>query len=238
MSPSCAARGRGELREVVVVIPAKDEEELLPRCLASVEASLRVLTRPRPRVRTSVTVVLDGCRDGSAEVISGWPNVRGIDLEAGSAGAARAAGVKEALAFTAAPPENVWIASTDADSAVPEPWLLHQLEVADGGADLVLGTVIPDPADVDPRRYAKWLAVHHLADGHGHVFGANLGIRADAYLAIGGFPDVPSGEDVTLAERARELGMVVRATDGARVLTSGRLSSRSRGGFADFLAAF
>ncbi|KHL00536.1 hypothetical protein LK10_20125 [Sinomonas humi] len=226
------------MREVVVVIPAKDEEELLPRCLASVDASLRRLAVAQPRVRAAVVVALDCCRDGSEQVVSRWPAVRGVRLEAGGAGAARAAGVKEALALTAMPPEKVWIASTDADSAVPDWWLLHQLDLADAGIDLVLGTVIPDPEDVAPDRLAAWLAVHELADGHGHVFGANLGIRASAYLAAGGFPEVPAGEDAALAQRARELGMNVRASDGARVLTSGRLRGRSRGGFADFLAAF
>ena len=238
MSRHATAGERTAIREVVVIIPAKDEEDLLPRCLASVDASLRTLALSRPSVRVSVTVALDGCRDASAEVVSRWPGVRGISLEAGSAGAARAAGVTEALALASAPVQDVWIASTDADSAVPNSWLVHQLDLAREGMDLVLGTVVPDPDDVDPQRHAAWLALHTLADGHGHVFGANLGVRADAYLAAGGFPGVPSGEDAALVEGARRLGLRVRATDGARVLTSGRLSGRSPGGFADFLAAF
>ena len=64
-------------------------------------------------------------------------------------GRARRAGVAAGLAVTSAgrPLERTWVASTDADSVVPAHWLTSQLAAADAGADLVLGTVRPDPAD-------------------------------------------------------------------------------------------
>ena len=36
-------------------------------------------------------------------------------------------------------PGSLWLANTDADSVVPWNWLIHQVDLADAGADLVLG---------------------------------------------------------------------------------------------------
>jgi hypothetical protein len=43
--------------------------------------------------------------------------------------------------------ESTWLANTDADSRVPEDWLVRQLEFADAGWDVVLGSVEPDSAE-------------------------------------------------------------------------------------------
>jgi glycosyltransferase involved in cell wall biosynthesis len=222
----------------VVVIPAKDEEELLPGCLQSVGEAVRELASAAPRVHAEVTVVLDRCRDGSAEVVAQWPGVRAVEAEAGSAGAARHLGVRHALAGLQAQTERVWIATTDADSRVPRDWLVEHLALAESGIGLVLGTVVPDPEDLDAERLAAWQRAHLLADGHVHVFGANLGVRADVYAAAGGFPAQASGEDEALVLAAKALGVRWRATDSCRVVTSGRLRGRAPGGFADYLAAF
>jgi hypothetical protein len=145
--------------------------------------------------------------------------------------------VRHALARSAARRERIWIASTDADSRVPRDWLVEHLALAESGVGLVLGTVVPDPADLDPERLAAWYGAHRLADGHGHVFGANLGVRADVNGAAGGFPARASGEDEALVLAAKALGVRWRATDACRVVTSGRLRGRAPGGFADYLAA-
>ena len=55
------------------------------------------------------------------------------------AGRGRAARALSRLA--AHDPDDIWIACTDADSRVPADWLEHQVQLADGGVDLVLGTV-------------------------------------------------------------------------------------------------
>ncbi|WP_229866497.1 glycosyltransferase [Sinomonas cellulolyticus] len=228
---------RSVISEVVVVVPAKDEEDLLPACLESVLRAARVLAEEAPAVGVGVTLLLDGCTDGSAGVAARWPQVRAVHAEAGGAGAARRLAVEHALVQAASRAERVWIATTDADSRVPRDWLVEHLALAESGVGLVLGTVEPDPADLDAERLAAWHAAHRLADGHGHVFGANLGVRADAYLAAGGFPVRSSGEDTALALAVKALGVRWRATDGCRVVTSGRLRGRARGGFADYLTA-
>jgi len=95
---------------------------------------------------------------------------------------------------------------------VPSHWLHTQLELAASGSHLVLGTVWPDPRDVDPGRLARWWSRHHLRDGHPFVHGANLGFSLAAYDAAGGFRDLAGGEDVDLADRIKELGVRWAAT--------------------------
>jgi hypothetical protein len=73
--------------------------------------------------------------------------------------------------------------------------------------------------------------------GHGHVHGANLGIRADLWLAAGGFDRREVGEDHELWRRARQLGASLVGVDDLAVRTSGRLQGRTPGGLAGLLSA-
>ncbi|GGC77775.1 glycosyl transferase [Tersicoccus solisilvae] len=234
MSDVEPVRGRPEpLRAVHVVVPARNEEALLPGALAALRAAVDHLTRTRPGVRADVTVVLDACTDATPDLVAaaGW--VHAHHVTSGTVGAARSAGVDAAEAVDV--PDRVWVASTDADSRVPVDWLSVQVDLADGGADLVLGTVEPDPTDTSAAQLAAWHRRHRLADGHAYVHGANLGIRLSAYRAAGGFGAVAAHEDVRLAHRARVAGAVVVATDRIRVTTSGRATGRAPAGFAGYV---
>ena len=125
-------------------------------------------------------------------MLAGRPGVRSVESLAGRVGAARATGAAHAIADTGAPPSRTWLACTDADSQVPPSWLAHQLDLADRGADLVLGTVdLPPGRRATATTSAVWRAAYRRLLGpggrHPHVHGANLGVRASAYLAAGGF---------------------------------------------------
>ena len=76
---------------VAIVIPAHNEEELLERCLKSVDSATR-----RVETDVRVVVVLDACRDGSEEVAARWP-VSVVLIDAHNVGVARRAGVDRAL---------------------------------------------------------------------------------------------------------------------------------------------
>lgn len=78
---------------VHVVVPVRDEELLLGRCLESVRRAEVPLRAERPEVATTVTVVLDRCLDGSEAVAAQDPSVHVLRLDAGSVGAAGAYGV-------------------------------------------------------------------------------------------------------------------------------------------------
>jgi hypothetical protein len=178
--------------------------------------------------------------------VAARPDVLAVRSRHGRVGAARrlavAAGLRRARA--AGPPSEhrvdaTRVACTDADSVVPPGWLAHQLEQADRGADLVLGTVAL-PGSADTVAWRREYAAGVRADGtHGHVHGANLGIRASAYQAVGGFDGrAAAHEDLLLARAVRAHGrLVVVTTVAAPVLTSDRRTGRAPQGVAADLRA-
>jgi hypothetical protein len=104
-------------------------------------------------------------------------------------------------------------------------------------AHVVLGTVLPGPGLPAGMR-AAWRSRHHLREGHPHIHGANFGIRADAYMALGGWPPLARGEDVDLARRAASAGHLrVSRTASIPVITSSRTAGRAPGGFARYLSS-
>jgi len=222
------------IRRVAVVIPAANEERRIGRCLSAVAIARRHLCLSEATIVVRTVVVLDGCQDRTAMIAAASREVQTVAITARSAGAARRAGVSAALA-DAGPPRELWLANTDADSQVPVDWLTTMVAEARRGAHLVLGTVMPGQ-DLRPRARAEWLRRHHLRDGHPHVHGANFGIRADAYLNLGGWPPVVTGEDTELARRASRTGHLrISRTAAIPVVTSVRRDGRAPRGFSGYL---
>lgn len=220
-------RAAGPLDDLLVVVPAHDEEERLDHCLTAL-AVARARVPEDVVVRT--VVVLDACSDRSAEVAA-VHDVDTVVCQVRNVGTARALGVL-AAARGVADPRRAWVATTDADSVVPTGWLRDHLRAA-AGHDLLVGRVVPDDAEVAPPVLAEW-GRRHRRRAH-HVHGANLGIRLSTYVSLDGFRPLPSGEDVALVQEARRRG--ARTTGrGSAVVTSGRLRGRAPAGFADYLA--
>ncbi|WP_320775596.1 glycosyltransferase [Streptomyces sp. CRN 30] len=224
-------------RTVAVVIPAHDEEALLPGALTAVGAAAR--HSALGRVRTVTVVVADACRDRTAAIAREAGAVL-VTTDCRNPGVARHTGVRHALDRYAGD-GGTWIATTDADSTVPRGWLAHQLARAAEGWQAVVGTVVlPSTSPLAaPHRLLYEAsrpggsAVWH----HPHVHGANLGIDAAAYVDAGGFPPLAAGEDAALVEALERGGHRVLRTARCPVLTSPRLTARARGGFGDYLAA-
>ena len=98
-----------------VVIPAHNEEDLLPSCLAAIRQAIRVL----PQIPVHLVVVADACTDRTADhAQQGGAAV--LEIQARRVGAARRAGMREVLSRTRhLDPGAVWLATTDADTLVP-----------------------------------------------------------------------------------------------------------------------
>ncbi|MDD7940304.1 glycosyltransferase [Actinomycetospora lutea] len=216
-----------------VVVPAHDEEDLLADCLAGLRHAAATVA---DRARVRVLVVADACSDRTEELA----RTHGADvlaLAAHNVGRARAAG---ASALLGAPDPVAWLATTDADSVVPPDWLAAQLAARGRGADAWVGTVeVVDwsglPGAVPARYRAAYEADHRPGDPHRHVHGASLGVAAPAYRAVGGFPALPTGEDVALVERLDRGGHRVVRDRRHPVVTSARTEGRAPGGFAGHL---
>lgn len=222
--------GSTEVEGIVVVIPARDEEELVEACLLSVVAAARVVRLP-----VRIVLVADACTDATAEIGRTIPEVAVLETPFASVGAARAAGIRLALNGN---PEHTWIANTDADSTVPPHWLQGQLDAALQRYEVVVGTVRPRAGDLTAEQQRAWQSTHADGQAVGHVHGANLGILFSAYRAAGGFHDQGEHEDVSLVSRARAIGANILSTGALEVQTSGRLRGKTPGGYAAHLAAY
>jgi glycosyltransferase involved in cell wall biosynthesis len=231
------------ITRVGVVVPAHNEEELVTECVLSVLAAVDAV----PFADVCVVVVADSCTDRTAVVAALALDGRGhvLEIDERRVGAARAAGSAIVLEhFAGVDPTDVWLANTDADSTVPVTWLRDQLALADQGVAAVAGVVTVASFFEHPRwlpdRFhafyqADYAADYHAADAHPHVHGANFGVRADAYLDVGGWPTMREHEDNVLWATLRLAGWSTRSTRAIDVITSGRRSGRAGGGFAGFL---
>lgn len=219
------------LEQAVVVVPAHNELAHLPRCLRALATAAVCLPVP-----VLTVVVLDATDDGSERLVGQFgPDVHFVTVDAGNVGGARAAGFEYARTECAdVEAARTWYATTDADSVVPADWLLRMSE---SEADMVLGVVRISawrnyPAEV-VRRYLR--AYHSKGPGHNHIHGANMGFRAEAYWAVGGFRALPTGEDVELVDRFEAASLRIHRDATLSVATSDRRDARAPGGFANHL---
>ncbi|MEZ5409199.1 MAG: glycosyltransferase [Acidimicrobiales bacterium] len=229
------------ITNVIVAIPAHNEAESIAACLASIDVAAAEVAAP-----IRVVVAADGCSDATVAAAESVPmlncEVSVRQGRWGGAGAARRAAVGAGLADLSSPgggeAASIWIANTDADTVVTPGWLHVQVRLA-RHYQAVAGVVDLDPARVAATLAARFSAAYRIdGERHSHVHGANLGVRADAYLRAGGWcAQTLVGEDHGLWNRLIETGAAVLHTSRARVVTSGRTFSRVEGGFATDLRA-
>lgn len=218
------------IRRIAVVVPAADEEADIANCLFALRLSKQALHRSRGDVVVHVLVVLDRCRDRTPAIVAQFAEVQALTTTARCVGMARRIGAQAALAG-GGQANGLWLASTDADSQVPQTWLSRIVAEAQSGAEVILGTVPPGiglPARLD----TAWCDRHQASEGHPHVHGANLALRADAYISLGGWA-MSSGEDVDLAKRTSHRR--VSRTAAIPVTTSVRRNARAPHGFSSYL---
>lgn len=179
---------------VSVVVPAYNAAETIGKTIAALAA--QDLAEPY-----EVIVVDDGSGDETVAIAEGTPGpIRVIRQDHQGPGPGRNRGVGEARADL--------IAFTDADCFPTRGWLRAGL-AALKTADLVQGKVI---ADAKARRGPYDRTVWVLNES-GLYETANLFIRRDLFLRLGGFEDwlparigKPLAEDVWLGWRARRAG--------------------------------
>jgi cellulose synthase/poly-beta-1,6-N-acetylglucosamine synthase-like glycosyltransferase len=226
-----------DVRALIVVIPAHDEQELVAACLRSVQAAVAVAGLP-----CVIVLVAHRCSDATEQI------ARAVLAEGGglvlvnhsrSVATARSAGVAHGLAVSSHAPEHTWILSTDADTVVPLTWVADLRRHIDRGAEAVVGLVELDGWQDAPhearRAYQAIIRAKLHRHSHDHVYAANLAVRADAYLAVGGWPDVVPGEDAALVARLRRRGRSVISAVDVWVRTSARRDPRAEGGLGTLL---
>ena len=222
---------RREVAAVGVVLPVHDEENLLPCSLQALELAIAALPSS---ISCRVAIVLDRCGDASSAIVDAWAarfEVLVVHQECGSVGLARQAGSRALLSlWPEEDPARIWLATTDADSRVPEDWLAVQLEAYLSGADMWAGRVRVVEQSATALRWTQRYSAERNP-----VHGASLGFSAALYSQLGGFGCMRTGEDRDLHGRAMAAGFRIAHALRAVVTTSSRRKGRAPGGFAGVL---
>ncbi len=233
-----------------VVVPARNEEDLLPACIAALAGQRGIAAS-----EYEVIVVLDSCTDASAEAVqrarASHPELRlwTIDGPGRGSGAARAVGMDIACSrLESLGRRDGLIATTDADSVVAADWLPRQFEALEQGARAIGGEVRLDPqssADLPEsllrRRELELVQRKRLAAARGpaehpHFSGASLGITPEAYREVGGMGWLAALEDQDLEDRLAASAIPIHRLSEVQVTTSARLDGRAGRGLAKDLA--
>jgi glycosyltransferase involved in cell wall biosynthesis len=224
---------------VAVLVPARNEEDLLPRCLHSILIATAALPAS---VRSEVIVLADSSVDRTSQIASDILRSRGrvVNASVGTVGTARRLAAHYILARNRGPLNRLWLANTDADCIVPPSWIADQLQLAEERTEAIAGTISVDSFEEhEPEVADRFRATYVIAtDGtHPHVHGANIGVLADAYCRAGGWKDLRTAEDHDLWRRLIRIGARTVSTARIEVVTSGRRRGRAPDGFAGALAA-
>ena len=238
---------------VCVVVPARNEEDLVASCLRSLATQADV----EPE-EYEVLLVLDHCTDRTEararEFAVEWPSLR-LQFLGGTAegsGAARRIGMDTARDrfLQMGRPEGL-IACTDADTVVSEDWVSAQIQAVSEGARAIGGRIeladdgsLPEGvrtehAEQGHLRYERLLSdsTHPGKAEHWQFSGASLALTAGVYADIGGLKPLTDLEDEHLEGVLRRHGIPIDRLLSVKVTTSPRLQGRGKRGLSHDLAA-
>lgn len=231
-----------------VVVPARNEEDLVGACLLALAAQAGVTTD-----EYEVLLVLDRCTDATekraAEVAAAHPDLRLYALRGPGAGSglARRVGMEAACKRLLATrgPEGL-ICSTDADTVVAQDWLATQLRAVEAGARAIGGRIDLAGDETLPPGVLRWHTENSrsryerlLADPgragiseHWQFSGASLALTAGTYREVGGLEPLTSLEDEHLEKVLGQRGIPIERLLSVRATTSPRLKGRAERGLS------
>lgn len=245
----------------IVVVPARNEEALLPKLLRAL-ARQTILTRLDEPLE--IVVVLNNTDDGSGPIagrtVAGLPRLRltlldvrfrpeqahvgsarNLAMDIGSGRLADRAGV---------------ILTTDADAVPADDWIEANLRAIAAGADIVGGRIVGDPEEEErlgpeflrrARTHASYAALrdqlaamidpldHDPWPRHYDHTGASLAVRNDVYRRVGGLDPLPFREDLGFVAKVQAAGFRLIHPCDVSVTVSARTVGRAKGGMAECL---
>ena len=238
--------------EACVVVPARDEEDLIRSCLEAIATQERV-----SHEEYEVLVILDGCTDETEERASHVGDVHPslqlhfLDGPGQGSGPARRVGMDAACdrLLQVGRPEGL-IACTDADTVVAPDWLAAQLRAVSEGARAIGGRIeLADDGSLPEsvwRRHAQEGRLRHerlLSDPnpagetqHWQFSGTSMALTAAVYTQVGGLEPLTTLEDEHLERALRHHHIPIHRLLSVRVTTSPRLEGRVTRGLSYDLA--
>jgi glycosyltransferase involved in cell wall biosynthesis len=187
---------------VSIIIPAKNEERMIGRCLASL-AKLDFA-----RERFEVILVDNGSTDKTIEIAESFQdrlNLRVLQKTGVRISGLRNLGAQEA--------RGTIVAFLDADCLARSDWLERILELAPANGVGVVGAhyLLPDDSSWVGRTWHRYQEAEKSGEVS-HVPAGDLIMRREEFLRLGGFDEtIQTNEDYELCERVRKAGMTVQA---------------------------
>lgn len=155
-------------------------------------------------------------------------------------------------------PDDALLFTTDADAEVVPDWMQKTLEAFTrfnvaavfGRALLLPDEALKIPAHLhqDDDREQAYSALleqitakmnpepHDPWPRHAERSGASIAVTHSAWKAVGGIPEIPTGEDRAFYHALRDSNFPVRHAPDVKVYVSARFVGRARGGMAETLA--
>lgn len=191
------------MKRISVIIPTYEEER-------SIETFLQQFERQTiPRDEYEIIIVDGDSKDQTREIAEEY--VDEVIIQKGEGiGGARNDGVDVANA--------PFIATTDADTILPDRWLeimLGHFE-KDDEVVAVVGPDGPIEKSIKARLVYFFLRnIIHLGTYFGFYTtgGTNSGFRRSAFLEVGGYRPLPHSDDVEIGFRLKEVGRIVYDSD-------------------------
>jgi glycosyltransferase involved in cell wall biosynthesis len=183
---------------VSVVVPTYQESK-------RIEAFLAQFTRQTlPRTDYEIIVVDGDSRDGTRELATRYAD-RVITQTSPGIGGARNDGVRIATADV--------IATTDADCRLPARWLEHIVhDFEDPEVVAVCGPDGPFDGGLKARFiyvFVRGIIRFAALAGLFGTGGTNSAFRKDAFLAVGGYRNLPHSDDIDVGFRIKRKGRIV-----------------------------
>ncbi|MFZ2070670.1 MAG: glycosyltransferase [Halobacteriota archaeon] len=185
-------------KRISVVIPTYNEERYIERCLNS------LVNQTLPRNEYELVVVDGGSADRTVELANEYADFV-IQQKSKGIGGARNDGVAVA--------RGELVATTDADIMIPEEWLARIC--ADFDSKRVVAVYGPINPLGDIFKYQFLLGLFNKAaylSARMRVFyatlGSNTAFRRRTFLQIGGYSDLPAGDDYEIAFRLKRAGKI------------------------------
>lgn len=189
---------------VGVVVPCKNEQATIERCLRSLRAQGPALA--------SVIVVDNGSTDSSPEIARAFADQL-LELPGVNVSGMRNAGAQELG-------EVDVVAFVDADCEVAPDWLANGLRGLDRFDMVGARTFAPQDATWVA---ARWAAIEKArARSWSYLGSANLLVKRSVFQGLGGFDEsLRTGEDVDLGDRLRASGGTMTLLDDLDVVHHG-----------------
>ena len=185
---------------VSIVIPARNEEGNIERCLSSLEEL------EYPRDKLEIVVVDDHSDDNTASIVQSFskrnPIISLVSLSGGNPAERDESGKIASLARGYHFSSGEIVLQTDADCVVPPRWIRSMVSRFEDGVGIVGGMTILDMFHrintcFTQMQSLDWMYLLGVGAGASGIdiplscFGNNLSVRRAAYEGIGGYDSIP-----------------------------------------------